>query len=155
MSRSQVRTLLEAPDGSLAQMDKSTTIRMSLSGVLCEQSDQRSSANLSRVTFLFLDIVFNGSMQSLGVCGVSSLQSKAAKPSASLAIQTKVSFSSNKPGKETSFYTKFRIAMSLFSTFFRTFRVLAVSVFSLLPSRVIASFISLQSSADNGISVME
>ena len=145
MSRSQVRTLLEAPDGSLAQMDKSTTIRMSLSGVRISHESR----------FLFLDIVFNGSMQSLGVCGVSSLLSKAAKPSASLAIQTKVSFSSNKPGKETSFYTKFRIAMSLFSTFFRTFRVLAVSAFSLLPSRVIASFISLQSSADNGISVME
>ncbi len=145
MSRSQVRTLLEAPDGSLAQMDKSTTIRMSLSGVRISHESR----------FLFLDIVFNGSMQSLGVCGVNSLQSKAAKPSANLAIQTKVSFSSNKPGKETSFYTKFRIAMSLFSTFFRTFRVLAVSAFSLLPSRVIASFISLQSSADNGISVME
>ena len=145
MSRSQVRTLLEAPDGSLAQMDKSTTIRMSLSGVRISHESR----------FLFLDIVFNGSMQSLGVCGVSSLLSKAAKPSASLAIQTKVSFSSNKPGKETSFYTKFRIAMSLFSTFFRTFRVLAVSAFSLLPSRVIASFISLQSSADSGISVME
>ncbi len=145
MSRSQVRTLLEAPDGSLAQMDKSTTIRMSLSGVRISHESR----------FLFLDIVFNGSMQSLGVCGVSSLLSKAAKPSANLAIQTKVSFSSNKPGKETSFYTKFRIAMSLFSTFFRTFRVLAVSAFSLLPSRVIASFISLQSSADNGISVME
>ena len=135
MSRSQVRTLLEAPDGSLAQMDKSTTIRMSLSGVRISHESR----------FLFLDIVFNGSMQSLGVCGVSS----------NLAIQTKVSFSSNKPGKETPFYTKFRIAMSLFSTFFRTFRVLAVSAFSLLPSRVIASLISLQSSADNGISVME
>ena len=145
MSRSQVRTLLEAPDGSLAQMDKSTTIRMSLSGVRISHESR----------FLFLDIVFNGSMQSLGVCGVSSLLSKAAKPSASLSIQTKGSFSSNKPGKELSFYTKFRIAMSLFSTFFRTFRVLAVSVFSILPSRVIASFISLQSSADNGISVME
>lgn len=145
MSRSQVRTLLEAPDGSLAQMDKSTTIRMSLSGVRISHESR----------FLFLDIVFNGSMQSLGVCGVSSLLSKAAKPSASLSIQTKGSFSSNNPEKETSFYTKFRIAMSLFSTFFRTFRVLAVSAFSLLPSRVIASFISLQSSADNGISVME
>ena len=33
MSRSQVRILLEAPDGSLAQQDKSTTVRMSLSGV--------------------------------------------------------------------------------------------------------------------------
>ncbi len=33
MSRSQVRILLEAPFGSLAQMDKSTTIRISLSGV--------------------------------------------------------------------------------------------------------------------------
>ena len=144
MSRSQVRTLLEA---------------QWLVSSVGEEHDipnvDVGSSNLSRVTFLFLDIVFNGSMQSLGVCGVSSLQSKAAKPSANLAIQTKSSFSSNKPGKEPSFYTKFRIAMSLFSTFFRTFRVLAVSVFSILPSRVIASFISLQSSADNGISVME
>ena len=40
MSRSQVRILLEALDGSLAQMDKSTTIRMSLSGVRISHESQ-------------------------------------------------------------------------------------------------------------------
>ena len=42
MSRSQVRILLEAPDGSLAQMDKSTTVRMSLSGVRVSHESQKS-----------------------------------------------------------------------------------------------------------------
>ena len=42
MSRSQVRILLEAPDGSLAQMDKSTIVRMSLSGVRVSHESQKS-----------------------------------------------------------------------------------------------------------------
>ena len=42
MSRSQVRILLKARDGSLAQMDKSTTVRMSLSGVRVSHESQKS-----------------------------------------------------------------------------------------------------------------
>ena len=74
MSRSQVRILLEAPADSLAQLDKSTTLRMSMSGVRVSHESH----------WEYLDMVFNGSMRTLGVCGVSS----------SLAIQTK-GFSSN------------------------------------------------------------
>ena len=118
----------------LAQSEKSTTIRMSLSGVRVSHESQKG----------FLDIVFNGSMQSLGVCGVSS----------SLAIQTK-GFSHTHQHEKSLSYTKFRMATSLFSTFFNTFKVLALSASSFFPSRVMASFISLQSSTDKGISVME
>ena len=104
------------------------------------------NAGSNPVKLPLLDVVLNGSIRGLGPCGVSS----------SLAIQTKKAPSlASKPMKESLCYTKFRMAISLFSTFFRTFRVLAVLVFSLFPSRVMASFISLQSSADKGISVME
>ena len=103
-------------------------------------------AGSNPVKLPLLDVVFNGSIRGLGPYGVSS----------NLAIQTKKAPSLvSRPMKESLCYTKFRIAVSLFSTFFRTFRVLALSVFSLFPRRVMASFISLQSSADKGISVME
>ena len=104
------------------------------------------NAGSNPVKLPLLDVVFNGSIRGLGPYGVSS----------NLAIQTKKAPSLvSRPMKESLCYTKFRIAVSLFSTFFRTFRVLALSVFSLFPRRVMASFISLQSSADKGISVME
>ena len=53
------------------------------------------SSNLSRVTEIYLDIVFNGSIRSLGDCGVSS----------SLAIQTKkASFHAELLEKKPSLY---------------------------------------------------
>ena len=104
------------------------------------------NAGSNPVKLPLLDVVFNGSIRGLGPCGVSS----------NLAIQTKrLLLWHQNLRRSLSFYTKFRMAISLFSTFFRTFRVLALSVFSLFPRRVMASFISLQSSADKGISVME
>ena len=113
-------------------------------------------AGSNPVKLPLLDVVFNGSIRGLGPCGVSSLQAKRPRSSANLAIQTKKAPSLvSRPMKESLCYTKFRMAVSLFSTFLRTFRVLALSVFSLFPRRVMASFISLQSSADKGISVME
>ena len=48
-----------------------------------------------------------------------------------------------------------RMDVSLVFTFARTIFALAVSRLSLLSSRVMASLMSLQSSMDNGISVME
>ena len=102
-------------------------------------------AGSNPVKLPLLDVVFNGSIRGLGPCGVSS----------SLAIQTKRLLLWHNDLRRSLFYTKFRMAISLFSTFFRTFRVLAVSAFSLFPRSVMASFISLQSSADKGISVME
>ena len=53
------------------------------------------------------------------------------------------------------YYTKLRIDVSLVFNFASTIFALAVSRLSLLSSRVMASLMSLQSSIDNGISVME